>query len=175
MERRSFRACSISASGKQGLTNQSRGEEVGRKKLRWRTYQVECYLRNSETASSPPRERIRLQTVISSLSTVAPHPPFSLLSMHKHRSHVNIRANAKRMTSTMWHNHVVCTPWVLNFATFPTTVVAKHCVCGLCFCPVHACVCFCLCWQSHLKKPLSDLYSVAENRLCHARGVHQAQ
>ena len=61
----------ISASGKQGLTNQNRDEEVQRKKLRWWTYWFECYLRNSEIASSPS-ERSQLQTVISSLSTVAP-------------------------------------------------------------------------------------------------------
>ena len=36
------------------LTNQSRGEEVERRKSRWRTYRFDCYLRNFELASSPP-------------------------------------------------------------------------------------------------------------------------
>lgn len=59
----------VSASGKQGFSSQSWGEEVERKKSRWPSYRFQCYLRNSETVSSPPRERDRFQTVISSGSS----------------------------------------------------------------------------------------------------------
>ena len=75
---RSFRACSISAGGKQGfsLTNQSRGEEVECKNSRWRTYRFDFSLK--------PHLR---ESVVSSrlLSPRYPrsHTPLSLLSTHK--------------------------------------------------------------------------------------------
>ena len=55
-----------------GLTNQSRGEKLERKKSRWRTYQsnvISASLRQPHLLHEMCR---RLQTVISSLSTVAP-------------------------------------------------------------------------------------------------------
>ena len=43
----------------------ARTEEVERKKSRWRTYRLKCYLHKFETTPSPPRERSRLQTTVA--------------------------------------------------------------------------------------------------------------
>ena len=106
------RACSISAGGKHDLTNQGRGEEVGRKKSRWRTYRFECYIHVRNMLRQP---HLLHESVVCSklLSPRYPrsHAPFSLLAqaiqikifknVAPSRSNVNVQANAKWVESTV--------------------------------------------------------------------------